>query len=78
MTHLSKDHENLILGCLDQYNGTPEEFGELLYEATRPPYDFPDEKRNTARNIISHLKCGMRLILMEERILNGTMQNLPK
>ena len=64
-------HAELLTDCLDNYNDTPEKFGELLYEATMPiwsPLDW--QRQRIAVCIISELPHGKELIQAEKALFN--------
>jgi hypothetical protein len=63
--------EYAYLECMKAYDGTPEEFGELLHDATLQLWDIrPDaiRKRNARRKLLN-LPYGVEVLDAEEAIM---------
>lgn len=72
-------HEEIVLACLDDWAGSPESFGSLLYDATMLlcPFTLGDnfriyaKQKYAARRIIVGMKNGAELLRLEEKFLRG-------
>lgn len=73
------DEFELIEHVMDQYNGTPEEFGSLLQEATMRidhwhTSEFTKEcqhRKSFARGVILSLDRGSELLMSEDKFVRG-------
>ena len=71
------DEFELMEYVMDQYSGTPEEFGALLNDATMTIHYWERDnqklrdRKTFARNIIRSLDKGQEMLNAEEKMLRG-------